>query len=268
MGAYISTLHRLRRRFLINIYNDGVKDEILSIKDLFPNDEVSPEDLCKVIDISSAFPVLDEICRIYFQGDRIPVKVLEDFIQQGRIPPLQKISQCIDNSFLDRQHSKHSLKQDEASYDGALVLHENYKKMLDEQNTNIEIPDRQSPKPKIWKKHEIIITEKIVKHTVVHTDGVQTVVVESDKTQNELIHIENDEGEYAHRELTQQEQLEEVNEKIVDFVRATEEYVHLKSKFDEYEYTHSDIPNGKDASYDGYDDSSCSYDDGEQAFDE
>jgi len=50
------------------------------------------------------------------------------------------------------------------------------------------------------------MTEKIVKHTIDHTNGIPTAVVYSDKTQNEFIHFANDEEEDAHRELPQQEQ--------------------------------------------------------------
>ena len=41
---------------------------------------------------------------------------------------------------------------------------------------------------------------------------------------------------------TQQVHTEELDGEIVTFIRASEEYVHLKNKDDEYEYTHSMIP--------------------------
>ena len=68
-------------------------------------------------------------------------------------------------------------------------------------------------------------------------------LITTDKSQNDVIHIESKiTGEFAHREYTQQEQTEILDEDMSSFVRATEEYIHLKSREDEYEYVHSEIP--------------------------
>ena len=50
-------------------------------------------------------------------------------------------------------------------------------------------------------------------------------------------------GEFAHRESTQYEQTEVFNKETVSAEHGTEEYVHLKSKDDEYEHLESNMPN-------------------------
>lgn len=46
-------------------------------------------------------------------------------------------------------------------------------------------------------------------------------------------------GEFAHRELTRFEQVESFNDEVVGEVEWADEYVHLKSKLDEFHYVDS-----------------------------
>lgn len=50
-------------------------------------------------------------------------------------------------------------------------------------------------------------------------------------------------GEFAHRESTDYEQSETFNNEVVAHEHGNEEYVHLKSLDDEYEYLDSNMPN-------------------------
>jgi hypothetical protein len=86
------------------------------------------------------------------------------------------------------------------------------------------------------------ICNRIVIYTSIDLQGVKQRVVETDKTQKDCIHVENSSGIFAHREYTQQEQTEDIDDEQVTFIRASEEYVHLKREDDEYEYVHSEIP--------------------------
>ena len=94
----------------------------------------------------------------------------------------------------------------------------------------------------MWKKYEITINDKIIITTTVE-NGIRRVLTETDRSQNEVIHIENEMGMFAHREYSQQEQIEKLDDdEFVTFLRATEEFIHLKNEYDEYEYIHTDIP--------------------------
>jgi hypothetical protein len=96
----------------------------------------------------------------------------------------------------------------------------------------------------MWKKHETNIQERIVKHLTFDENGSIHELIETDRSQNEVIHIESKIVDiFAHREYTQQEQTEEIDKEVATFIRATEEFIHLKNEDDEYEYVHSEIPN-------------------------
>jgi hypothetical protein len=49
-------------------------------------------------------------------------------------------------------------------------------------------------------------------------------------------------GEFAHRETTNYEQSETFNDELVAEEKGNEEYVHMKSKDDEYEFLDSNMP--------------------------
>jgi hypothetical protein len=97
----------------------------------------------------------------------------------------------------------------------------------------------------MWKKYEITINDKIIITTTVE-NGIRKVLTESDRCQNEVTHIENERGMFAHREYSQQEQTEKLDDdEMALSLRATEEYIHLKNEYDEYEYINTDIPNSE-----------------------
>ena len=83
---------------------------------------------------------------------------------------------------------------------------------------------------------------RIVVYISFDKEGVTHKVTETDKTQKDIIHVENSSGVFAHREYTQQEQTEDMDDEQITFIRATEEYIHLKRDDDEYEYVHSEVP--------------------------
>jgi hypothetical protein len=104
------------------------------------------------------------------------------------------------------------------------------------------------PSRPLWRKRETIVHERIVQYTTVDVDGVVQELIESERTQNEIVHLEcKDTGEFAHRESTQYEQMETFNSEVVAQERGAEEYLHLKSRDDEFEHLQSDMPRTKRA---------------------
>lgn len=102
------------------------------------------------------------------------------------------------------------------------------------------------PSRPLWRKRETTVHERIVQYTTVDADGTVQELIETEKTQNEVTHLEcKDTGEFAHRESSQYEQMETFNSEIVAAERGTEEYLHLKSRDDEYEHLESNMPKTK-----------------------
>lgn len=105
---------------------------------------------------------------------------------------------------------------------------------------------RAGPTRPLWRKRETVVHERIVQYTTVDADGTVQELVESEKSQNEIVHLECKEtGEFAHRESAEYEQLETFNKEVVVEERGNEEYLHLKSKDDEYEHLESNMPKTK-----------------------
>lgn len=62
-------------------------------------------------------------------------------------------------------------------------------------------------------------------------------------TTTEVLHMEcRETGEFAHRETTLYEQTETFNDELVAEEKGNEEYVHMKSIDDEYEFLDSNMP--------------------------
>lgn len=100
------------------------------------------------------------------------------------------------------------------------------------------------PAPGLWKKREITIQERITEYTKIDEHGRPQHLIEKEKHQSEVIHMETLEGEFAHREITQFEQTEQLNDEIVHHEHGREEFVHLKSEYDEISRFESSIPTG------------------------
>jgi hypothetical protein len=196
-----------------------------------------------------------------FEGDRVPINLVVRFLESGRLPLKD----------LPRKNKKDHLQTEARLPRGtdkgatASAALENDKSLVLYANTIGKATSTPDSKDDFWKKHETVITERIVRHLTVK-NGVSRLLVETDKSQNEIVHIEcNSSGEFAHREYSQQEQTEELDNEMPTFIRATEEYVHFKNANDEYEYVHSNIPStsndNKDDSYDegGFDSSDESF---------
>lgn len=99
------------------------------------------------------------------------------------------------------------------------------------------------PVKPLWRKREVVRQERTVHYTTMDAEGVLQELVEKETTQTEVLHMEcRETGEFAHRETTSFEQLELFNNEVVVEERGTEEYVHLKSLDDEYEYTDNQMP--------------------------
>jgi len=95
----------------------------------------------------------------------------------------------------------------------------------------------------LWRKREVVVHQRTVHYTTVDEDGFVQELVEIEKNQTEILHCEaKDTGEFAHRETTNFEAIETFNDDLVNERRGSEEYVHLKSKFDEYEKWDSNMP--------------------------
>jgi hypothetical protein len=245
MGAQISSLHRLRRKLLIHAYMHG-NAGYDSIQNVFiarfpeGGDELTKNDLI------AAFPTLKAsivyLFQFYcFERDRIPATVVLRFLETGRIPigynPNPRI---IVKTPIPMTTCRTFPLQREAKMSQELILHGNTSK-----DASSSVPT--TTDTDFWKKHETVITEKIVRHLTVK-NGIRSELIETDKSQNEIVHIEcSSSGDFAHREYSQQEQTEELDNEITTFIRATEEYVHFKNEDDEYEYLHSNIPSADGA---------------------
>ena len=92
----------------------------------------------------------------------------------------------------------------------------------------------------MWRKRETLLQERIVQYTTVDAEGNVQELVETERSSNEVMHMEcNETGEFAHREAAEFEQLETFNNEVVAENRGNQEYVHLKSQYDEVEYMDS-----------------------------
>jgi len=88
-----------------------------------------------------------------------------------------------------------------------------------------------------WKKHETVIQEKIVKYVTRNKDGSLEELEERERKQDEIMHFEcKDTGQFAHHELSRYEKSEMFCDELLSCQKGSEEYVHFKSKDDEYEY--------------------------------
>ena len=112
---------------------------------------------------------------------------------------------------------------------------QNYHKQTDKKSLNNT--------SNIWKKHETVIQERIVKFVTRNIDGSLEELEEREKKQDEVIHMEcKDSEQFAHHELSQYEKTEAFNDEVVSCRRGIEELLHLKSLDDEYEYFDSSMP--------------------------
>eukprot|EP00607_Mallomonas_marina_P006258 CAMPEP_0182439088 /NCGR_PEP_ID=MMETSP1167-20130531/86206_1 /TAXON_ID=2988 /ORGANISM="Mallomonas Sp, Strain CCMP3275" /LENGTH=413 /DNA_ID=CAMNT_0024632689 /DNA_START=93 /DNA_END=1334 /DNA_ORIENTATION=- len=99
-----------------------------------------------------------------------------------------------------------------------------------------------NPKP-LWRKREVVRQERTVHYTTLDGEGVVQELVEKETTQTEVLHMEcRETGEFAHRETSSYEQSELFNNEVVAEEQGQEEYVHLKSTEDEFEYMNSTMP--------------------------
>lgn len=263
MGGHISSLHRLRRQLIIQSYMRNTGDSIYSIFEK-KSKHLTLNDFIQLFpDSKATFRSLFESFR--FDGGKIPLHLVLQFLESGRLPLQQLEPNRCKKSERGKSIQKHNeTRCDEISsledIDKSLVLYAN------DRDTRLDVTEgngrdiESELENTFWKKHEIVITERIVCHTTVK-NGVASKLVETDKSQNEVIHVEcTSSGEFAHREYSQQEQTEELDHEMITFIRATEEYVHFKNSHDEYEYVHSNIPdtsNDEEADVDGnvFDDS-------------
>ena len=95
----------------------------------------------------------------------------------------------------------------------------------------------------LWRKREVVRQERTIEYTTIDVDGQLQELVEKETSETEVLHMEcRETGEFAHRETTSYEQLETFNNEKVTEQKGFEEYVHLKSADDEYEYTESNMP--------------------------
>lgn len=248
MGGAVSSLHRLRNKFLIRIYKKGLVDNKNTIRSLFESDGIEIQGVnvitkSKLTEIigNDSIDILEELFdRCKFQNDSIPVKFIIEFLENGLFTPttMETVKKQISSTSIypDVRKSLGLLEPNE--YFSAITVHN------DVGNKQKQLSKKDVGKAhSMWKKHETVIQERIVKQITIDKDGSINELITTDKSQNDIIHIESKlTGEFVHREYTQQEQTEELDKDISTFIRATEEYIHLKSKEDEYEYLHSEVP--------------------------
>lgn len=246
MGGNTSSLHRLRNRYIISLCNAGFDNNTLhQIFEPVASEKggkrvISRSDLLYFFGRDAAALVDELICQCNFQYDSIPLSFVLGFLESGTFSKdmIQSARDGCKNQGLYPEVLK---KLNFQILPNASVM---VPYACDSRNYKGETENKMSTT--VWKKHETIIQEKIVKHVTIESDGTVHELVERDKSQNEVIHMECKlTGTLAHREYSQQEQTEELDKEPATFVRATEEYVHFKSIDDEYEYLHSNIPLNK-----------------------
>lgn len=105
-------------------------------------------------------------------------------------------------------------------------------------------PSQNSSHPREkWKKKETVLQEKTVVYTTIGPDGHVQELMETVKQQNHVLHMEmKDSEEFAHHEFNEYEQTETFNEELVSGNHGTEEFLHLKSVDDEYEFFDNQMP--------------------------
>ena len=98
----------------------------------------------------------------------------------------------------------------------------------------------------VWQKREVVTQERTVHYTTIDADGVLQELIEKETSQTEVLHMESrDTGVFAHRETMLYDQTEVFNDQLVGEQHGQEEYVHLRSEADEFEYMDSTMPEGK-----------------------
>lgn len=71
------------------------------------------------------------------------------------------------------------------------------------------------PGKPLWRKREVVRSERIVHYTTVDASGLLQELVEKESTETEVLHMEcRETGEFAHRETTKYEQLETFNNEV------------------------------------------------------
>jgi len=245
MGATTSSLYRLRNRYLILLYNAGFEN--ITLQQIFESvgtekdgkRVISRENLLQFLGTDSETILNQLISQCNFQYNAIPLSFVLGFLESGTFSKdMIKSAQegCKFSGFYHQVFE--NLKFLTPPRINTVVT---YKR-----NTRQDCETEDKKTSALWKKHETVIQEKIIKHVTIEGDGTTHELVERDRTQNDIIHMEcKTSGMFAHREYSQQEQTEELDNEVASFVRATEEYVHLKSNNDEYEHVHSDIPTNK-----------------------
>jgi hypothetical protein len=258
MGCNISSLHRLRRQFLIKIVLESDSNhQHTSLPDIFlpfaniKHDQIviTKQSLFTILSPSASHKLLidDFLSKCDFSPNAIPLAIIIEFLELGIVS-----FDLIDRSKKYYQKSSvhfesmHDLQLDNGS-DGVDAATHKTNTLVGPLETNSSCSTQINTKSDsstipIFKKHETTVQEKIMRSITIDENGVQHNLVERDKSQNDVIHIECKDGLFAHREYTQQEQTEELDGELVTLIRATEEYIHLKSNDDEFEYLHTDIP--------------------------
>ncbi len=229
MGGFISSLHRLRRSFFIETYLSGcgTHSSLHTLFDGLGHVNDGAHVLTKG-DLTTLFgdqhqSLIYEITSL-FDNNCVSKETVISFLQAGTLPKdfIDTFPYRDENKDV-KTTSRISKNNDENRVLSVICTNTQEKPVADP-------PSNQVYRQSLWKKHETVIQERIVRHITIE-DGVRRELVESDKSQNEVIHMECKEtGEFAHREYSQQEQTEELDDEMATFIRATEEYVHLKSK--------------------------------------
>ena len=240
MGASISSLHRLRRQFLIQLFHAGLGDTHL-------------EDIFESFD-KKAYLERDDLLFVFgVEVDNVMNDLMGSLVSRElHSVPVQYLISFFENPTMNRNmrdHFQNGLNRIGLYTQVTTVLNiipgESSNAVWNTEEAVVSMKHRKDDPIHypMWKKHETNIQERIIQHITYDNEGNIHEMIETDKSQNEVIHVEiTDRNIFAHREYTQQEQTEEIDKEVTTFVRATEEFIHLKSENDEYEYVHSEIP--------------------------
>jgi len=272
MGGGASSLHRVRQIIVMRAFNICEKNS--TVAQLFyehvhfdDNGDacLSIDSIKQVLQVETTSSLLDPLLRCNFNSNDILFDDFVSFLETGMLPCLRGNGgrQVKHLSAARIKQPTNSNKNDQRAVYNTVFqslgfrVSSKSKTVIPYQQDNLKMdPTTKNPKNgnHLWKKHETLIHERIVKYVTLNADGSLEELVEREKKQDEVVHMEcKDTGIFAHHEHSQFEKTEAFNGELVAGQRGTEEYCHLKSLDDEYEYFDGPGPTAEETRANGDD---------------
>ena len=109
-------------------------------------------------------------------------------------------------------HSPHEQYNKDNTAITDIVPHMLIKRHVSSSNDNMRM---EAPGKPLWRKREVVRSERMVHYTTVDASGLVQELVEKETTETEVLHMEcRETGEFAHRETTKYEQHETFNDEV------------------------------------------------------